>query len=88
MSEHNGVFSFQVGELSFPVESTSLLVGHLQRLNGTAPEVRLLAGGKETVSLPAETVLAVFEKLWSGEDPITAFLHRAAVESQAGRVGA
>jgi hypothetical protein len=88
MSEHNGVFSFQVGELSFPLESTSLLVGHLQRLNGTAPEVRLLAGGKVTVSLPAETVLAVFEKLWSGEDPITAFLHRAAVESQAGRVDA
>jgi hypothetical protein len=85
MPEHNGVFSFQVGELSFPVESTSLLVGHLQRLNGTAPEVRLLAGGKVTVSLPAETALEVFEKLWSEEDPVMAFLHCAATQSQAGR---
>ena len=81
----SGVFCFQVGDVSFPTESIPLLKGHLQRLNGEAPEVRLLAGGKYTVSLPAEVALAVFEMLWDKDDPVQAFLHRAAIEPQVGR---
>lgn len=76
-----GVFCFQVNEVTFPVAQTPELMKHLKQLADKTVEVQLWGSGT-AASLPSDVALEVFRNLWSGEDPMTAFLHRAAVESQ------
>ena len=76
----DGVFSFQCGEIAFPPESVPMLVDHLGRLKDLAPDVTLVVGGKETVTLPGDVTRGVLEMLRGTADPVRAFLHRASIE--------
>ena len=69
-------FSFRCGKTPFPAASAGMLVDHLRRLAGEAPEVCLIAGGHETVRLPADEVLRVLASAPPGE-AVDRFLEHA-----------